>query len=62
VCECCVYTIYLCVNAACSPWGPTEARFLDSLELELPVVQSCLVWVLGTELVSSRRAGSILRH
>lgn len=32
----------------------------DSLEQELQVIVSCLVWVLGTEFRSSRRAVMLL--
>lgn len=55
--------LFICKGVSCEcymcMWGPMGARLLDSLELETPVVQSCLLWVLGTELVSSRRAGGI---
>jgi len=40
------------------PWGPGEGIRSESLELELPIVVSCLMCVLGTELRSSARAAS----
>lgn len=35
---------------------------LEPLELELLVVQGCLIWVLGIKLGSSARASSTLGH
>lgn len=39
-----------------------EAKGVNSLDLELQIVVSCLLWVLGLELWSSRRAATALRH
>lgn len=46
-------------------WGyvhcvPMEDR--DPWELELQAVLSCPMWVLGTKLRSSRKAGYALNH
>lgn len=37
-------------------------RMSDPLELELEVVATCLVWVLGTEFGSSGRTAGTLNH
>lgn len=39
-----------------------QKRALDALELELPVVVSLLVWMLGTECVSPERTASVFNH
>lgn len=52
------FYLCVCVHMHTLPeglWRPGEVS-LDSLELELQVIGSCLVWVLGTEPRSSRRA------
>lgn len=52
----CEYMIY---NCGC-PWRP--GRVSDTLELELQMVMSLLVWVLGTHPRSPVRAASTLNH
>lgn len=39
-----------------------QKRVSDTPELGLWVVRSCLMWVLGTELQSSRRGDCNLNH
>jgi hypothetical protein len=42
--------------------GRDQKGLSDPLELELQAVVSLPVWVLGTELRSSRRAPGVLNH
>lgn len=46
----CVYQ-YVCIVLLCAGANKGQ-KALDSLELELQVVLSLLIWVLGTELYS----------
>ena len=56
VCVCVCVCVYAC---ECSAHGG-QKRAPDTLELKLQAVESCLLWVLGTELRSCGRAASAL--
>lgn len=44
-------------------WIPHRSqRVSDSLELVLQVVVVCLIWVLGTKLVSTERVANTPNH
>lgn len=59
ICLCvCVGCVYIC---ECSAHGEQKRTF-DPVELELQVVVSHPMWVLGTRLGSSSRAVCALKH
>ena len=41
---------------------PLSSEAFDALELELRMIESYLMWVLGTKLGPSRRAVRVLSH
>ena len=49
---------YACAHV-CADACQGQKRTSDPLEVEPQVVVSCLAWVLGTELDSSRRASAL---
>lgn len=51
-----------CVCRLCASVCGDQKRTLDLLRLELQVVASHPVWILGTDLVSSGKTGSIPNH
>ena len=63
VCMCvCIYVcMYVCVCMYVGNHG-VRKRAMDTLQLELQTVVSCLRWVLGTRLSSSAKAVITLNH
>lgn len=64
----CVHTyvcVHMCLHEQCPKRpgeGVSERDESESLQLELQVVLSCLMWVPRTELRSSERTICILNH